>query len=33
VVTGFELLRRGGSAAAMFDGARAGDPVEVVAAR
>lgn len=30
-VTGFELLRRGGSAAALFDGARAGDPVEVVA--
>ena len=29
VVTGFELLRRGGSAAALFDGARAGDPVEV----
>lgn len=33
VVTGFELLRRGGSAAALFDGARAGDRVEVVAAR
>jgi S-adenosylmethionine hydrolase len=31
-VTGFELLRRGGSAAALFDGARAGDRVEVVAA-
>jgi len=29
VVTGLELLRRGGSAAALFDGARAGNPVEV----
>ncbi len=28
-VTGFELLRRGASAAALFDGARAGDAVEV----
>lgn len=32
VVTGFELLRRGGSAAALFDGARAGDPVDVTTA-
>jgi hypothetical protein len=31
-VTGFELLRRGGSAAALFDGARSGDPVEVATA-
>jgi hypothetical protein len=31
-VTAFELLRRGGSAAALFDGARAGATVEVVAA-
>jgi hypothetical protein len=30
-VTGLELLRRGGSAAALFDGARAGDRVEVAA--
>jgi S-adenosylmethionine hydrolase len=32
VVTGYELLRRGGSAAALFDGARAGAVVEVATA-